>query len=241
MSSWPNLSLHPDNSSSPLTGAKLSPRPPLAHPWLISLRNCTLTIVFHYHLKALSFTQPCQQVPGGGGGCACSFPHSGHVLHCVCTHVCVPSPYFSLTAWPHSGANRGRGMQQIYSLALRRIVVLASFSSLAAALWVAQGNIWRGQWPRGSRPTTHSFSDTWRWRTQIKRTHAHNNASRLSCQFSRRTFLQSHSVTCARWCGRGTPSVTQRRDKRRGRKCVWVYSATARQTLTVLAEQSKWD
>lgn len=35
-------------------------------------------------------------------------------------------------------------MQQIYSLALRR---LEGFSSLAAALWVAQGNIWRGQWP----------------------------------------------------------------------------------------------
>lgn len=63
-----------------------------------------------------------------------SLPFQSPVSH---THT-----HLSLTAWPHSGANGGGGMQRIYSLALRRA---EGFSCVAAARWVAQGNIWRGQ------------------------------------------------------------------------------------------------
>lgn len=58
-----------------------------------------------------------------------------------------PPPPPPLEPDHHSGANSGRGMRQIYSPALHRMAVWTLFllSPVAAALWVARGNIWRGQ------------------------------------------------------------------------------------------------
>lgn len=150
------------------------------------------TIVFHYHLKSTFSHSEC------GGGCSSS-PHCVPPLHCVCEHVCehvcvcVTRPTLSPTRAGPPGPIQVqiecRGMQQIYSLALRRLVALASFSSGRGSLG-GSGKHLEGTMASEAAAPSRSFSDTCRRRdANHEHTHTHTITHvRALYQFTVRRF-----------------------------------------------------
>lgn len=119
-----------------------------------------------------------------GGGCSSS-PHCVPPLHCVCEHVCVSmcvcvtrptlSPTRAGPPGPIQVQIECRGMQQIYSLALRRLVALASFSSGRGSLG-GSGKHLEGTMASEAAAPSRSFSDTCRRRdANHEHTHTHNH------------------------------------------------------------------
>lgn len=145
------------------------------------------TIVFHYHLKSTFSTA------SAGEAAAARLTVCLRCIVCVSMCVCVTRPTLSPTRAGPPGPIQVqiecRGMQQIYSLALRRLVALASFSSGRGSLG-GSGKHLEGTMASEAAAPSRSFSDTCRRRdANHEHTHTHTITHvRALYQFTVRRF-----------------------------------------------------